>query len=203
MEGREEEESYAVGHMSLGYVIGKLAAKILRTEINIPLVFALSVIPDVDILIPFVEHRGPTHSILAAFIVFIPIFTVYGKKAIPHLLAIVQHPLIGDFFAGGRIQLLWPITTHQYGMEIGIKSLQNITTEWLAFIALVAIFVVSKDYLKIIEKNPSNLILIIPIFAVVFPAFLCFPTDVPLLLMPPHIFYSVFFLVAIANGFRK
>ena len=203
MERREEDESYAVGHMSLGYVIGKLAAKILRTEINIPLIFTLSVIPDVDILIPFVEHRGPTHSILVAFIVFIPIFAVYGKKAIPYLLAVVQHPLIGDFFAGGRIQLLWPITTHQYGMEIGIKSLQNIANEWLAFIALVVIFVVSKDYLKIFDKNPSNLILIIPILAVVFPAFLCFPIDVPPLLMPPHIFYSILFLVAVINGFRK
>ena len=199
----EEDRSYAVGHISLGYIISKLTAKTLKTEINIPLIFTLSVIPDVDILIPFIEHRGPIHSIVATFIVFIPIFAVYEKKAIPYLLAIVQHSLVGDFFAGGKIQLLWPITTHQYGIEVGIKSLQNIAAEVLAFAALVVIFAMSKDYLKFFRKSLSNLILAIPAFAVIFPMFIRFPINVPLLLMPPHIFYSIFFLIAITNGFRK
>jgi len=200
---REEEESYAVGHLSLGYIIGKFTARILKTKINIPLIFLLSVIPDIDILIPFIEHRGPTHSIVIICLVFVPIFVIYKRKAIPYLLAIVQHPLIGDFFAGGRIQLLWPLTTNYYGIETGIKSLQNITAEWSAFIGLVIILTVSRDYLKLFCVNRTNLILLIPAFSVVLPAFIEFPVDVPPLLMPPHIFYSIILIVAILNRLMK
>jgi len=118
----EEGISYAVGHLSLGYIISKSASKVLRTEINLPLIFTLSVIPDIDILIPFIEHRGPTHSILAMLIIFIPVFILYGKRVAPYLLALIQHPLIGDYFVGGKIQLFWPITTNRYGIELRNKE---------------------------------------------------------------------------------
>ncbi|MGC9346189.1 MAG: hypothetical protein ACP5ER_05315, partial [Candidatus Bathyarchaeales archaeon] len=83
----EESESFAVGHFAFGYILSKTSAKALKTKLNIPLVLTLSVIPDVDILIPILEHRGPTHSIIMACLVFIPIFAIYHKKATPYLIA--------------------------------------------------------------------------------------------------------------------
>jgi membrane-bound metal-dependent hydrolase YbcI (DUF457 family) len=77
----EEKLTYAVGHFAVGYILAKLTSKMTKTKFNIALILTLSVIPDVDILIPYVAHRGPTHSILMAFIVFIPIFALYHARA--------------------------------------------------------------------------------------------------------------------------
>jgi membrane-bound metal-dependent hydrolase YbcI (DUF457 family) len=70
--------------MAIGYLSGRISAKLLATKADIPTLLTLSVIPDVDILFSrFIEHRGPTHSIIAALIVFAPFLAVYRKKAIP------------------------------------------------------------------------------------------------------------------------
>jgi membrane-bound metal-dependent hydrolase YbcI (DUF457 family) len=86
----------------------------------------LSVIPDVDILIPYVVHRGSTHSILMAFIIFIPIFALYNKNALPYFIATIQHSLLADYIAGGKVQLIWPLTQQTFGLELSIKSPTNI-----------------------------------------------------------------------------
>jgi len=190
-------ESFAVGHFALGYVLGKASAKIAKTELNIPLVLMLSIIPDIDIVTPFLEHRGPAHSILMLFIVFIPIFSFYRKKAIPYFLALIQHSLLGDYIAGGRIQLLWPLTTGYYGMEISIKSQTNITLEWIIFLASIIIMLKTKDIVAFFQPHNSNLILAIPIFTVLLPTFLSFPLDVPAWLIPPHLVYTFIFLTSI------
>lgn len=194
--------SYAVGHLSLGYIIGKSAEKLLKTEVNIPLIFALSVIPDIDILMPPIEHRGPTHSIIAALIIFIPIFASYGRKASPYLLAIIQHPLIGDYFAGGKIQLFWPITTDQYGIEIGIKNPINVSIELIAFTVSILIMLKIKDIHKLLHSQKS-ILLTVPIFTLVSPTFLKFPTDVPAPLIPPHLIFTIIFLIPIITQLKR
>jgi membrane-bound metal-dependent hydrolase YbcI (DUF457 family) len=167
------------------------------------LVLTLSIIPDIDLIIPFLEHRGPTHSIVTAFIVFIPIFAIYNKKAIPYLIALIQHSLIGDYTTGGRIQLLWPLTTGYYGIEMGIKSQTNITIEWIIFITSIIIMLKTKDTAKLFQPHNSNLILSIPTFTVLLPTFLSFPLEVPILLIPPHLVYTFMFLTSIIVNIPK
>jgi len=70
---------FAVGHFALGYILGKLTAKTTKTRMNVPLILTFSVIPDIDILFPFVEHRGPFHSVIMAAVIFIPIFILFRK----------------------------------------------------------------------------------------------------------------------------
>ncbi len=194
----EERISYAVGHLSLGYIISKSTSKMLKTEINLPLIFTLSVIPDIDILIPFIEHRGPTHSILMMLIIFIPIFALYGKRATPYLLALIQHPLIGDYFVGGKIQLFWPITTNQYGIELGIKNPINITAETIAFVTSILIMLKTSDIRNLLyNRKMITIILIIPIYTLISPILLKFPTDVPIPLVPPHLILTTVFLLPI------
>ena len=171
----------------------------MKTKLNIPAVLMLSVIPDTDILIqvlvPTFEHRGPTHSVITALIVFIPIFAVYRRRATPYLIALVQHSMIGDFMAGGRIQLLWPITTQYYGTSMNIKSQTNTTVEWALFLISITIMLKSKDTAILFQPHNTNLILTIPTFALLLPTCVGFPLDVPAWLIPPHLVY-IFILSA-------
>ncbi|MGB9741070.1 MAG: metal-dependent hydrolase [Candidatus Bathyarchaeia archaeon] len=200
---KEEKETFAVGHFALGYLLGKSASQVTRTKMNIPLVLTLSVIPDIDILIPYVEHRGPFHSIIMAAIIFIPIFALYRKSALPYFIALIQHPLIGDYIADGQVQLLWPITSQTFGIEISIRSLTNITLEWLTFIAAAVVMVKTKDTHALLQPKSSNLILAIPTFTVLLPTFLAFPLSVPTALIPPHIICLTLFLTSILIDIKK
>jgi membrane-bound metal-dependent hydrolase YbcI (DUF457 family) len=201
MQRMGENESYAVGHFSLGYILGKASARVTKTELDIPVVFMLSVFPDIDIVInmivPQIEHRGPTHSIVILFAVFVPIFVVYRKRAVPYFLALIQHPLLADYVCGGQMQLFWPFTTQYYGIEVDIKSLINILLEWTLFLVFLVILVKSKDVVMFFKPHKSNLILAVPMFTVLLPILLSFPLDVPIWLMLPHVFFIFVFLVSI------
>ncbi|MGB9693945.1 MAG: metal-dependent hydrolase [Fervidobacterium sp.] len=198
-----ENKSFAVGHFAFGYTFSKFTSRTTKTKLNIPLVFTLSVIPDIDILIPFVQHRGPFHSIIMIVAIFILIFALYGKKAFPYFIALIQHPLIGDFIAGGGVQLLWPLTSQHYGMGISIKSPTNITLEWLGFLAATIVMVKTKDTQTLLQPHNSNLILAIPTFTVLLPTFLAFPLDVPIALIPPHLICLILFLTSLLIDMRK
>jgi hypothetical protein len=193
----EENKSFAVGHLAFGYISGKGSAVLLKTRLNIPLALMLSIIPDADILFPFLQHRGPTHSVITALIVFTPFFIVYRKKAIPYFVALVQHSLVGDFIAGGQIQLLWPLTNQFFGTTTPISSLTNVAIEWTMFLASMSIMLVAKDFLVFFQRHMSNLILAIPTFTVLLPPILSFPLIVPILLVPAHIVYAIMFSAAI------
>ena len=192
-----ENKSFAVGHLALGYISSKASAKLLKTELNIPLILTLSVLPDIDLLIPFLEHRGPTHSVLVTFVVFLPLFAFFRKKAFPYFLALLQHSLISDYIVGSQIQLLWPVTTRYYGMEIGIKSQTNMAIEWIALFTATIIMFKAKDLATLFQPHNSNLILTIPTFTVLLPTFLSFPLDVPQWLIPPHLIYMLIFSASI------
>jgi membrane-bound metal-dependent hydrolase YbcI (DUF457 family) len=184
-------------------VLGKASAKITKTKLNIPIALTISVIPDIDILVPFLQHRGPVHSIVTLFMFFIPIFAIYRKKVIPYFLALIQHSLIGDYITGGGIQLLWPITTQYYGMGIGIKSQTNITIEWTMFLASIIMMLKTKDMAIFFQPHNSSLILSIPTFTVLLPTFLAFPLEVPPILILPHIVYLILLLTSILIDVRK
>lgn len=203
---------FAVGHMAIAYLLGKSSSKALRIKLNIPLLLVLSILPDVDIIYDFLTgsnlHRGPTHSIVIAIIAFTPLFFIYRKKAIPYFLALISHPLIGDFFTGGRVQLFWPFSTTQYGLHelgsyyIGITDPVNIALELSLFTLATIVLYKSGDWKVFLKNNKTNLVLIIPIATVLLPSTIGYPFSAPLLSTEPllalaHIFYLVLFSIAI------
>lgn len=194
---RRRAETFAVGHFAIGYIFSKLAAQATKTKVNIPLVLTLSIIPDVDILVPWVEHRGPFHSIIMAVIIFIPVFALHRKAALPYFVALAQHSLVSDYVAGGQVQLLWPLTSRFFGIETCITSLANVLLEWAAFILATAIMWVTKDIRVFVQPHSSNLVLAIPTFTVLLPTLFAFPLEVPITLIPPHIVYLILFLTSI------
>lgn len=203
---------FAVGHMAIAYLLGKGSSKALRIKLNIPILLVLSILPDVDIIYDLLTgsdlHRGPTHSIVVAFIAFIPLFIIYQKKAIPYFLALISHPLIGDFFIGGGLQLFWPFSTTQYGLHelgsyyIGITDPVNIALELSLFVIATLVLYKSGDWRVFFKSNKTNLVLIIPIATVLLPSTIGYPFSAPLLLTEPtlaiaHLFYLVLFSIAV------
>ncbi len=187
---------YAVGHFALGYLTGKIASKSLDIKINLPLLFLASVFPDIDLLIPGLNHRGPLHSVVVFCFLFIPMFLLYKKRAVPYFVTVIQHSIIGDFLTGDT-QLLWPVSLDMYGLGIGIDSLTNIALEWVLFIISIIIMFKAKDMLSLLKRNPANLILSIPLMTVLLPAIITFPLHVPLVLLIPHLVYLFLFVFSI------
>jgi membrane-bound metal-dependent hydrolase YbcI (DUF457 family) len=211
----EEKDLFAVGHMCLAYLLGKGASKALRVKINIPVLLVLSILPDIDILGTFLFnyniHRGPTHSIVVAGLVFIPLFIIYRKKAIPYFLGLASHFLIGDFIVGGQLQLLWPLSRSKFGLhELGfplitIDSRINVALELSLFIIAIMVLVISKDWKVFFKGRLSNLVLIIPTTTVLLPSTIGYPFTDSLLLTAPalalaHIFFLVLFSIAILSA---
>jgi hypothetical protein len=182
---------YAVGHFALGYLTGKLAGKSLGVKINIPLIFLASVLPDIDLMVPGLEHRGPLHSVIVFSIVFLPIFAVYKKKAAPYFVAVIQHILIGDYLIGGNLQLLWPLTANTYGFSIEAASLTHIALEWSLFLISMVFMLKTRDIFFLFKPHSSNTILAIPVMTVLLPTLISFPLYVPLSLLIPHIVYLI------------
>jgi hypothetical protein len=189
--------------MALAYLLGKPTAKILKVNLNIPLILVLSVIPDIDLLLMPSMHRGPTHSVIMAAIVFIPAFAFYGRKAVPYFIALVSHSLIGDFFIGGQIMLFWPLTNAEFGLHelgsfyINIRDPVNVVLELTLFALALIVLLKTKDICKFFQNKKTNLILIIPIFTVLLPAVISYPLTVPLALIPTHLFLLILFSISV------
>jgi len=198
--------------MSIAYLLGKGSSKALGTNINIPTLLVLSILPDIDIIYDFLTgseiHRGPTHSILFAVLVFIPFFIVYRKKAVPYFLALLSHAIIGDFIVGGKLELLWPFTTQQFGLHelggpaIGIFNNVNIVLEMLLFISAMVVMYKTGDWKVFFKADLKNLVLIIPITTVLLPSTVGYPFNESLLFTEPtlalaHIVFLVLFVVAV------
>jgi hypothetical protein len=194
--------------MALAYLLSKASGKLLKVNFNIPLILVLSIIPDIDILFDFIFnsdiHRGPTHSIIMAILVFIPFFVLYRKKAVPYFTALASHSLIADLIIGGNLQLLWPLSTSEFGLyelgfpDINIKSPTNIALELTLFIIAFLVMLKTRDILYFFRNNKLNLFLVIPIFTVLLPTVASYPLIVPVLLVLPHLFYLLLFSISVS-----
>lgn len=183
---------YAVGHFALGYLTGKLTSKTLNVSLNLPLLFFASVFPDIDILVPFIEHRGPIHSVIFYCVLFVPFFILYKKMVIPYFVAVLQHLLIGDFLTGGA-RFLWPLSTGIYGLSLGIQSQLNVAIELSFFVVSLALMINSKDIFLLFKHNLTNLLATIPLTAVLLPTLISYPLSVPYALFIPHLTYFAIF----------
>lgn len=200
---------FAVGHFALAYLLGKSFAKALKVEINIPILLVLSVIPDIDIIFEFFlkteVHRGPTHSILIAILAFAPFFILHRARAVPYFVALASHSLIVDYLVAGHVQLMWPLSTHEYCIHcdlglprIGVYSGLSIALELTLFAIALLIMVKTKDIRQFFRNSRTNLVLAIPILTVLLPTFLAFPLYVPPILIPPHLFFLIIFAVSVS-----
>jgi membrane-bound metal-dependent hydrolase YbcI (DUF457 family) len=193
---------FAIGHFSLGYLAGKASARKLKVQLNMPLLLTASVIPDIDMLLRFLRHRGPTHSLIAIIALTIPLLILYRKTAVPYSVALASHSLIGDFFTGGS-QLFWPFSTEWYGaLDIDVRSLTNELLELVLFFISIAVMFKTGDLRKIAEDQ-YKIALLLPFGAVLGPmlaAGLGSEYTLSLLLVIPSLFYLAIFAYSILAG---
>ena len=191
---------FAVGHLALGYITGKIADRVLNVKSNIFLLLLVSVIPDIDILIPGLEHRGPTHSLFILVILF-PVILLYGKKTVPYLVALAQHTLIGDYITEGS-KLLWPLTSRIFGTGMKVTSLPNMFLEWCLFLIFITLAFKTRDIWLLFQQHRFNLLLSTPLFAVFIPTLFNFPIYVPFELFIPHITFLTLFTLSIIKNLK-
>jgi membrane-bound metal-dependent hydrolase YbcI (DUF457 family) len=191
---------FAIGHFALGYIMGKSSSKLAKVKVNLPLLFVASVLPDIDLLLRFIMHRGPTHSLITITLLMIPFFVVYRKQAIPYYAALLSHILIGDFFTNG-IQLFWPLSDSWFGvLNIDVTSLPNVITELALFSVTLPIMYKLGDLQTLLKSHNKNWSLIIPLGAVLVPLLtigLDQDAALPTLLLVPSLFYVVLFAYSI------
>lgn len=106
-----------LGHLALGYFSADLLSRFTKEKFDIPVVWIVSILPDIDLLFNhYIAHRGPTHSIIVACVLSIPILLKY-RRGYSYFASLISHSLIGDYFTSPHFQLLWPITPGLFGAD--------------------------------------------------------------------------------------
>jgi membrane-bound metal-dependent hydrolase YbcI (DUF457 family) len=109
-----------LGHLALGYFSALTVKRFTNEKFNILLVWFISILPDIDLLFAeYVNHRGPTHSIIVQAIICLPILLIF-RRGFPYFAALLSHSLIGDYL-NPPLQLLWPISKNLYGVDNSLK----------------------------------------------------------------------------------
>ncbi len=164
-------EMFAIGHFALGYLIGKGTSKFAHVKINLPLLLAVSVIPDVDLLFRgFMQHRGLTHSIIVIGVLVVPFIFRYRKAVLPYLAALLSHVFIGDLFTGGA-EFLWPISRIDYGQGIAVNSLPISIIELSLFVISLVLMYKLNDLQTLFKPSNRNFLLIVCSGATIGPLF--------------------------------
>jgi membrane-bound metal-dependent hydrolase YbcI (DUF457 family) len=193
---------FAIGHFAIGYLTGKASARELKVQLNMPLLLTASVIPDIDLILGFFQHRGPTHSLITIIVLTVPLLLLYRKTAIPYSIALASHSLIGDFFTGGS-QLFWPLSTEWYGaLNIDVNSLTSALLELILFVVSTAVMFKAGDLRKIV-KDKYKIALLLPFGAVLGPLLSAgrgSEYSLPLLLVIPSLFYLAIFVYSMLVG---
>jgi membrane-bound metal-dependent hydrolase YbcI (DUF457 family) len=186
----------------LGYILAKTSSKVLRVKINLPLIFLLSILPDIDLLIPGLNHRGPTHSIIITTAIFVLFFVYYRTQAAPFYVAIMQHGLIGDYLSGGGIQLLWPLTTGFYGLNLALVSQTSVSIELVSFVVAIAVLFITKDMAVLFKSKKENIVLLLPEAAILGSIYISLETGLSWELLAVHFLFFAVFAVSVLVGLK-
>ena len=199
---------YAVGHLALGFIAGRTVSKATKTNINLPLIFAISILPDIDLVLFPRLHRGPTHSLVFLAAIAIPFLIVWRLKTVPYAMAYAQHLLVGDMIAGST-QYFWPVSFEEFGLGPAMGSPIEVGLEWAFFLASLALMIALGDFKNILKPRLSNLLFIVPCIGagslfvqmklIILPflmrqiSYYSYSTQ----LVAPQVFYFVYFLLAV------
>ena len=157
---------------------------------SIPIVWACSLLPDLDLLIPGVRHMGPTHSIIFAIIVFLPLFIYKRDEVLPYFLGYTSHTVLGDLITNRGTWFLWPLTQRTFAIPLPFTCKHTFSTnlELALFGLFVLVFILTRDYAKGLYSRSTRPLFLISFLALLVPMVFGFPTYVPFRLIPPHLF---------------
>jgi membrane-bound metal-dependent hydrolase YbcI (DUF457 family) len=186
---------FAVGHISAVYLLTRGLKGGRWQSMNIPLIWAFSLLPDLDLLIPGVRHMGPTHSITFAIAVLIFLILYKRREATPYFLAYVSHTILGDLITNRGVRFLWPLSQRAYQIPLPFlpNPAFNANLELILFGLFILVFIITKDYGES-YSNTTKLVSLIPFTALLVPVVFNFPITVPLRLVPSHLILMILVL---------
>jgi membrane-bound metal-dependent hydrolase YbcI (DUF457 family) len=199
---------YALGHLAIGYLVAKILGK--DSEVDIPLVLTASLIPDIDIIIPNIPHRGPTHSLMVAFILLLPVFYCWKTKLYTYYAAYASH-IFADLLAGGvngRGQILWPYSNQWINLypKLRMGGEKEAIVEIILFAIALTILFITKDYKHLFKYRNTNFLLFFPGMVVLLSSLLGIyygGSKMPSLFLLPNLLVSLLVLIVIVNNILK
>jgi membrane-bound metal-dependent hydrolase YbcI (DUF457 family) len=195
---------FAIGHFALGYLTGKGASKLFNVKINLPLLLAVSVIVDVDLLFfGFMSHRGLTHSLMVIVLLTIPFAIKYKKAILPYLAAIFSHIFIGDLFGG--VEYFWPVSKAKYGLlNFQVNSPTMALVELTLFFITIALMYKQNDLQTLFKPANRKWSLIIASGSLIGPLLWLgkTPDPIPVLLIIPSLAWLCIFAYSLLIELR-
>ena len=189
---------FAVGHISVAYLVTRGLNRGMGRNMSIPLVWAFSLLPDVDLLIPGLRHMGPTHSIFFALTLFLPLFLYFRVKAFPYFLGYASHTVLGDLITNRGVIFLWPMSQRRFHVplpfNITLVNTFDANLELVLFGLFSLVFFLTKDYARDLYTESVKLVFLIPLIALLVPVVFGFPIPVPFHLVPSHLLFIVMVL---------
>ena len=188
----------AVGHIAVAYLVTRGLKRGMWRSMSLPLVWAFSLLPDVDLLIPGVRHMGPTHSIFFAVALFVPLFLYFRAEALPYFLGYASHTVLGDLITNQGVKFLWPLSQRSFQFPLPLTVTCDITfsanLELVLFGLFCLVYFLTKDYASELYREDLKFVFFIPFIALLVPVVFNFHIPVPLRLVPSHLVLMVIVL---------
>ena len=205
--------------MSWAVVFATLFAKgtNAKEKLFFPAIIILGVLPDVDLFLYRygIEHHTFFHSIVFWIVLFLPALLIFRFKALPYLVAVLQHFVFGDFFVG-KVMLFWPFSFDQYGFDNGMLSNFDIVLEVGGLVLAFLVLYYAGDLKRLVSVKFENFFMGIPLLALVssmfyfavdwpFAPLISFIWSSPMLttIVVGHLILVGFFVVSSFQGLRR
>ena len=171
---------FFLGHMAWAYIWMRIFAGRNSGKISIPIILILGIIPDLDLLFSGfgIIHHTFTHSFFFWLVLFSPFLAISRWRAIPYLVAVVQHFAFGDFIIG-TVTLFWPFSSAYYGLNIAMLSLVDVALEVLGLVVAAGMIYFTGDLRRVISVNKENIYMLLP-FSAIMASILFFTIDLPI-----------------------
>lgn len=129
-----------LGHFGLGFLAAHLVSSLTGERFLIPLILFTAMLPDLDTFsFKILRHRGVTHSLFSALVLYVPFSFLFG---FPYLAALLSHA-VGDYLVP-PFKALWPLSNRWYGAPEWLRLSGRMETlvEVALFILMITVIVV-------------------------------------------------------------
>jgi len=159
---------YILGHMVWAYLIGRAAGKVVKADVPLFALLFLGVLPDFDLYFMWLgfPHHTYTHSFVVWLPVFLAVFLLFKRKSVPYIAVVAQHFLVADLLVGS-VPLFLPVSELGVGLSLGFSTMSEVVLE-LGAMVVAAVYAYSRgDVQSSLKPVRSNVLLVVPLFALV------------------------------------
>jgi hypothetical protein len=154
--------------MTWGYVLATAIIGKRKSNLFVPAVLMLSVLPDIDMFLGNygVRHQTFTHSLFFWLITLLPLLLFYRRRFLPYLIAVVQHFAFGDMFLG-KIMIFWPFSSVSFGFNAHMLSILDVALEITGLILAAMLLYYNRDWKRLLSIDKRNIWMFFPFLALI------------------------------------